>query len=67
MIETVQFLVGGGRVADAEDFLLNSLGAGAGLLVLTAARRLAALTRRERASGRSSEHARPAHRHGMLM
>ncbi|MFF9719359.1 VanZ family protein [Streptomyces sp. NPDC014603] len=45
VIETVQFLVGGGRVADAEDFLLNSLGAGVGLLILTAARRLAALAR----------------------
>ncbi len=51
VIETVQFLVGGGRVADAEDFLLNSLGAGAGLLVLATARRLAALTSRERPSG----------------
>ncbi|MGW6293685.1 hypothetical protein [Streptomyces sp. NPDC055058] len=53
--------------ADAEDFLLNSLGAGVGLLVLATARRLAALAPRERASGSSSEHARPAQRHGMLM
>ncbi|WP_432056783.1 VanZ family protein [Streptomyces sp. bgisy022] len=44
VIETVQFLVGGGRVADAEDFLLNSLGAGVGLLVFATARGLAALT-----------------------
>ncbi|CAL9380679.1 VanZ family protein [Streptomyces sp. enrichment culture] len=37
LIEMCQFLVGGGRVADVEDFLLNSLGGGVGLLVLVVA------------------------------
>ncbi|MFF4899046.1 VanZ family protein [Streptomyces sp. NPDC001068] len=41
LIEFSQLVLGGGRVADVDDFVLNSLGAGIGVLIFTAAEKLA--------------------------
>jgi hypothetical protein len=54
LIELAQMLAGGGRVADVDDFTLNSLGGAIGVLVFMAAERLADLS----GNGRRARHRR---------
>jgi len=54
LIELTQMLAGGGRVADVDDFTLNSLGGALGALVFMAAERLATRF----GSGRRARHRR---------
>ncbi|MFI1726610.1 VanZ family protein [Streptomyces sp. NPDC020489] len=54
LIELSQMLAGGGRVADVDDFTLNSLGGAIGVLVFMAADRLAGLS----GNGRRARHRR---------
>ncbi|MFD3582794.1 VanZ family protein [Streptomyces sp. NPDC058683] len=59
-IEFSQLVAGGGRVADLDDFTLNFLGGGAGVLVFMAAGKLAALFENGRRARHRREHGEEA-------